>query len=617
MKREDDAALLAEFAAALAADQPIRRDFGRGERLHIDRALPFLVVHTGGARERAARNAVSANSSYLLVRSKARAKAIIELVAAAMTERFGAFIVIDMAELMPDRLPADATTLPRFDLTISTSPDAGALAAGVTFGAAIENAPAEFRLPRVMRPELADDPAASLARLMPQLAWLTTRLAPVYQVPDTDGVYPQLLESLVANLVDASLRAVATFVTTTKSMAISSHRALGRKAFIDAVGRADRAIDDVAQSFDFLPAVTPINAAAAWDEFKESGFKRAPKLSYRPLSVDIGEAKRTLFSIRLDHFEDPVLTALYREKQQELDLQLSLLGARETPRFVELGRALYGPVAEDLRDEARAILGSTKSQHGRQSADAESADSGFVQRRASAMIARYAADNDRFSPSVEMRDDLPAGLMVSGNKLLISRSTTMAKARVEALLSHEVGVHLLTYFNGSAQGLRLFRSGLAGYEGVQEGLAVLAEYLVGGMTRSRLRLIAARVEGCAAMLAGAGFVDCYRLVSEFGLPAPSAFNLVVRIYRGGGLAKDAIYLRGLLEILEHLRAGGDLAPFWMGKIAASHFGIMQELSARGLLRAPQNTPAFLTHDGAEARLKAVIAGMSPIEMITR
>ena len=66
-------------------------------------------------------------------------------------------------------------------------------------------------------------------------------------------------------------------------------------------------------------------------------------------------------------------------------------------------------------------------------------------------------------------------------------------------------MHLLTYFNGSAQGLRLFRSGLAGYEGVQEGLAVLAEYLVGGMTIARLRLIAARVVACAAMLGGRVF----------------------------------------------------------------------------------------------------------------
>ena len=38
---------------------------------------------------------------------------------------------------------------------------------------------------------------------------------------------------------------------------------------------------------------------------------------------------------------------------------------------------------------------------------------------------------------------------------------------------------------------------------MQEGLAVLAEYLVGGMTPARLRLIAARVIACQAMLTAA------------------------------------------------------------------------------------------------------------------
>lgn len=614
MTRIDDAALIAQFASALEAGEPIRRDFGRGERLHIDRALPFLVVHMGAARQRAARNAVTANSSYLLVRSRARAKAIIELIAEVMTKRFGAFIVVDMAELPPDHIAANAASLPEFDLTISTSTDVGAMSAGVKFAAAVENAPAEFRLPKVRRLDGRDDPAAILARMMPKIAWVTTRFAPIYQVPESKGVYPQLLESLVANIVDAGLQAIGSFVGTTKSLAISSHRALGRKAFIDVVERADRAIDEVAGSFDVLLAVTPINAAAAWESFENSGFEREPKLLYRPLSVDISEAKRSLHAIRLDHFEDPVLTALYREKQQELDLQLSLLGARETPRFIELGRALYGSVEDRLRDAARSILSSTKPRRSRQMQD-EGADSAYLQRRATAMISRYAAENGSFSPTVELRDDLPSGLLVSGDKLLIARSTTMAKMRVDALLSHEIGVHLLTYFNGSAQGLRLFRTGLAGYEGVQEGLAVLAEYLVGGMTETRLRLLAARVEGCAAMLTGASFVDCYRLVTSFGLSATSAFNLVLRLYRGGGLAKDAVYLRGLLEVLEHLRTGGQLEPFWMGKIATNHFAVMQELSARGLLHAALVTPAFLSHDGAQARLEAATAGMSPIEMI--
>src|SRR5690606_7200826 len=135
--------------------------------------------------------------------------------------------------------------------------------------------------------------------------------------------------------------------------------------------------------------------------------------------------------------------------------------------------------------------------------DSNAVDFAFIERRARSMIQSYADSDTGFVARVELRDDLPPGLMVSGERLLISRSTALDRGRVEALLSHEVGVHLLTYFNGSAQGLRLFRSGLAGYEGVQEGLAVLAEYLVGGMTVGRLRLIAARVVACADMLDGA------------------------------------------------------------------------------------------------------------------
>ena len=185
-----------------------------------------------------------------------------------------------------------------------------------------------------------------------------------------------------------------------------------------------------------------------------------------------------------------------------------------------------------------------------------------------------------------------------------------------ALLSHEIGVHLLTYFNGDSQGLAILRSGLAGYEGMQEGLAVLAEYLAGGMTAVRLRLIGARVLACQAMLDGADFTETFRVLQDdFGIDGHSAFNATLRVYRGGGFAKDAIYLRGVLQVLSHLSRGGSLTPFWIGKISATHFGIVQELSLRGLLRAPRLEPAFLSSDPARPRLKKAMAGMAPIDMI--
>lgn len=614
MSEKTDAALLKQIETALSEDSPIRLDFGRGERLHIDRPLPFLWVHVGRQRQPAARDVVSANSSYLLVGNLKRAAAIIDLVAVAMRERFGAFLVLDIGELERDNLAGDAAYLPPFEITLAASDDDASQAARAAAAAAIDKVHATFRTPRISTLDLGEDKSARLARMRPRAATLTLRFAPIYKVPASDAVYPQLLDQLVANLVDAGLQAAAAFAESNKSLAVSTHRALGRKSYIDAVNRADRAIDAVAQAFDFLLAVTPINAEAAWQEFSDAGFKRAPRFLYRPLAFEVDRQKKALFSIRLDHLEDPVLTTLYREKQQELDLQLSLLSARETPRFVELGRALYGSVEPSLLQKAKDILSEIKP--ARETSTDTDADFAFVERRARAMIKAYGDGDAKFAPLIELREDLPAGLMVSGARLLISKNTAMARSRVEALLSHEVGVHLLTYFNGSAQGLRLFRSGLAGYEGVQEGLAVLAEYLVGGMTVARLRLIAARVVGCAAMLDGARFEECFDIVRGCGLSPSAAFNLALRVYRGGGLAKDAIYLRGLLEVLAHLRAGGALGPFWMGKIAASHFAVMQELNTRGLLKAPQIEPQFLSHPKAGERLAAAAAGLSPEQMIS-
>ncbi|TJV67790.1 MAG: flavohemoglobin expression-modulating QEGLA motif protein, partial [Mesorhizobium sp.] len=445
-------------------------------------------------------------------------------------------------------------------------------------------------------------------------ACLTVRFAPIYRVPGTKRVYPELHDLVVANMVDSALQAVSAFLKASRLEQPATHRSLGRRAYIDAVVRADRAIDNVASTFDFLLAVTPINAEPAWLEFQAGAFERVPVLLYRPLEFEVAGQKRKLYSVSLEHLEDPLLTTLLSQKQQELDLQLSMLAARETPRFVELGRALYGSVEPSLAARARAIL--EKAPRVASATRQKGLGADAVAAAARDMIAGYRAAYPEFDASVEIRGDLPAGLLVSRNRLLVSRDTNLPPERLTALLSHEIGVHLLTYFNGDAQGLAIFRNGLAGYEGMQEGLAVLAEYLVGGMTAARLRLIAARVIACQAMLDGATFEETFRILHrDFGLDDRGAFNVVLRVYRGGGLAKDAIYLRGMVQILDHLKDGGSLTPFWIGKISAAHFGAIQELNARGLLRAPRLEPAFLSSDAARPRLKRAMAGIGPIDMV--
>ena len=607
-----------EIAGLIADGKPVRSDLPDGGRLHVDRPLPFLCVHIGTERS-AARDLATSNASYLVAGDAELAADICRLVSEAMAQHCGAFLVIDFGELEKDRfLSDDAPFLPAFEIAVAAGESPAEQAALEAFAAAAASRKSKYRTPRIEKLPRRTAAAVPLWEKLGDAAVLTVRFAPVYRVPGGEGIYPDLKDRVVANMLDSGLRAVAAYVEASGLKAPASHRSLGRRAFIDAVTRADRAMDKVARAFDLLLAVTPINSEAAWTEFEAGGFAETPTLLYRPLEFEVSAEKRKLFAVPLDQLEDPLLTALYLEKQQELDLQLSMISARETRRFVEIGRAIYGPVEPALLRIATTILQDDAIRAEAGKSNAPLVDCNAVATAAREMIGDYRRLHPDFDASVEIRSDLPAGLLVSANRLLVSRSTSMPASRLPALLSHEIGVHLLTYFNGSTQGLRILGTGLAGYESVQEGLAVLAEYLVGGMTAARLRLLAARVVACDAMLRRAPFPETFRLLTaDYGLDAAGAFNVVLRIYRGGGFAKDAIYLRGLLQVLRHLERGGSLTPFWMGKIAAEHLAGIEELRARGLLKPPSVQPAFLSLEPVRHRLKKAMGGLGPMDMIDR
>ena len=132
---------------------------------------------------------------------------------------------------------------------------------------------------------------------------------------------------------------------------------------------------------------------------------------------------------------------------------------------------------------------------------------------------------------------------------------------------------------------------------------MFAEWAAGGLTRSRLRLLAGRVVAVDTMLRGAGFIDTYRLLTrDHGFTKRGAFGIAARVYRSGGLAKDAIYLKGFRKVVGLVAKGRSLEPFWLGKIAPRHVPAIEELLLRGLVRPPVFTPRFLDEDGPKRRI---------------
>ncbi|MFB7893503.1 flavohemoglobin expression-modulating QEGLA motif protein [Microbacterium sp. NPDC056044] len=367
-------------------------------------------------------------------------------------------------------------------------------------------------------------------------------------------------------------------------------------AFSAADLAADHAMASLAGTVRFLLEMTPVNADDVRAQFLADP-KADPVFEYRSLDVDPDVLDAQVAALPLDAVTDATLAALLRSRQREMTLRVEMLRARNTPEFLQLSIAQYGPVLPALVDTADDLL--ARLPHGKLERDSVSAEQFLA--AAKAEIAHYRSIDPDVQLHAEIRDDV-SGVLVEGDTLLISQNAAVAGARVNALLQHEVGTHLVTQVNGLAQPIRMLGAGLAHYDETQEGLAVLAEIACGGLTASRLRQLAARVVAVHALVGGASFVDTHRALTAHGLPAGSAYSVAMRVYRAGGFTKDAIYLRGLLALLEHVAHGGALDLLFLGKFSLEDLPLVQDLADRGLLAPARVTPRYLSDAESAGRL---------------
>lgn len=599
---------LHDFGAEFGPGGALREDVGKSGRVHVDRTLPFLVLHRGTPDEKGslARRVALISPAYAVWTGPSddgSALAAIDTVLDKARGRYDRALLIAAYDLpRPAPKADDAPDLPLFRVEIGASGDRSAQAAARGLAAAMRKVEIDLRTCETALLPAPEVPArvAGLAERVDGIGLLSIGLPSIHETPG-GGIYPQVFHDLAVATFDALLKAACMFMTEAELGPPSHYRALGRSSFIDAAKKADAKLDRICRGFDFLLSVSPINTTQALKQFRADKCAKPPAFRYRPLTVDPSEAKRALYRIDLKAVEDPVLETLFSEKRQEIDQQLTMLDARNTPRFPFASLMLYEPVDSALRESATEILAADIACP--PMADG-SADCHDVADAARTMCARYTARDPAFDVEIELRDDI-AGMMVSGRNLYVSTATSMPAARVAPLLHHEVGVHLLTFVNGSQQGLTIFKRGLAGYEGVQEGLGVFAEWAVGGLTRTRLRLLAARVVAVDAMTDGADFIAVFRLLTgTHGFSEKTAFLIAARVFRSGGLAKDAIYLRGFKAILDMIAAGEPLNPYWYGKIDRRHLSVVRELSERGILHKPALTPEFLDDPDVAARIAA-------------
>ena len=608
----------------LKEERPVRRKLPDGGRLYIDRPLPFICLYRNpaGSPDSVTGRLVTSEASFLIIPSgkhRKEIKALLRAVSEAMTEIFGSFMILEIwasefsrnGEHSPDGTPG---------FRILAHPAHKVSPAVHELGRSLRKIrilkkQAEVEIVRTARVAPAGvtplmTPAGAKSR---KCHLVGLEVDPVYLSAQKE-LYPMVFKKLRRRISLAMKRSFHAFALMHTHDAPINFRALGRSMVTKTVWSIDRELAEIASSYDFLLMVTPVNMDSAWKKFRRRHFEKLPVFYYRPIPVDPSLMKRKLFSIGMDLIEDPTLAQLFGEKQLSVDRELTMLLDRGTSRFLYGSMQIFGGVSEDLLKTAKNILNTIPPR------TREGTGRNFMKAEEFAELARdeisfYRESDREFDSGVFIRDDIYSGLMVSWGDLLISKSVKIPRGRANALIQHEIGTHALTYHNGRMQRFRQLSVGLPGYDELQEGLAVLSEYLVGGFSRSRLRLLAGRVAATHALVEGGSFIDTFReLNREYGFSQNTSFVITARVYRSGGLTKDAVYLRGLEHVIKYISSGNRLEPLFTGKIAARHIPIIRELQLRKILSPVPFLPRYLQDPGCTQRLEKLRNGMSIIKL---
>jgi uncharacterized protein (TIGR02421 family) len=361
----------------------------------------------------------------------------------------------------------------------------------------------------------------------------------------------------------------------------------------------------------------PVLRTLGWDRsvgdaFLKAGAVRLPEPSY-PIVDPAASRERIAAARALIAGSSPVHDWLSRFADTT-ETTAALLSAVGTRDFHRHSVALYGapgsPIADgkrsalDLALRLDALLADLEG--GMRLEPPEVLDAHEIKRRLDAALPQHFGAEP---PHVEVTRNVSGKAAAGRDYIKLREDAMFSDLDVTQLLQHEAFVHIATGKNGQAQAnFPLLAESHPGNARTQEGLAVFAEFISGALDPRRFRRLADRVIAIDMAERGADFIEVYRFFRERGPEDPpfEAFENARRVFRGGVISggapftKDSIYLGGLLEVHNFLRAAvktGDAAYIrllFVGKIDLADLAAMKLLSEEGLIHAPRFMPPWAT-----------------------
>lgn len=400
----------------------------------------------------------------------------------------------------------------------------------------------------------------------------------IYCDENTGDIFPEVVFVIKEGLKNAIIANSMYFMNKETNKRVRSKADLLSSIEDPVLKKVDKSLYSLLKNFETLNYVNPRNLEKSKKKFFNSKYRKEPDFNYIPLRVDPYELKKKLFELPVTEIYDVSVRRLYKDIINEYITTIDLLVSRGTKEFLYNSLKLYGkPDKNDVKN-ANYIIQSYGNKE--QPVDYLSTEE---------VLDFFCNEINRWGigGKVVLAKNMAARAMVHSSKktLIINEKSKFDQTDLDLLSNHELGIHMLTTMNAVNQPLKMLLLGMPGNVETQEGLAVLAECLTGKMNIRRLKELSYRVIAVDLMVRGASFREIFEhLVDEYVFTKEKAFNLTVRVMRGGGFTKDHLYLKGFFKVYNYYLQGKSMQELLVGKTSLEYAQLLKELIARGYLK---------------------------------
>jgi hypothetical protein len=362
----------------------------------------------------------------------------------------------------------------------------------------------------------------------------------------------------------------------------------------DPFDSAGLALLSVEETIALIERATPLNARAEVERLSTANVmnrRLRPAFAYER-APNLGALRSGLETLARDVGGQGRLGALYAARAEELELEARMVEHVGTPSFQLLASRRFREPSLAVSERVMSFVDDALAGTARAADELRETHASDDERSPASLVCqlRRRAAELALSVRVEIRARQLATAATGRGVVGVRPGLLLTTDAASRIALHELLAHALPRARSVHAPFTLLRSGTHRSIEHEEGRALLVEARAGHLGRARRHELALRHVAALAVRRGADLEETVRELVLRGAEARRAIEIAVRVHRGGGLAREVVYLPAYFEVTDAFaREPGLERWFERGRVGLEAAHELALLATATEARAPNRT----------------------------